>query len=104
MVGLFNTSDGFPGKPFAGQTTPALIPSVVLVFENVEPGRYALSAYHDRNGNGKLDVGAFGIPNEPFGFSRNARGKMGPPAFDDAAFEVPAAGVSLVIHFKDSSR
>ena len=29
-----------------------------------------------------------GIPKENYGFSRDARGKFGPPDFDDAAIEV----------------
>ena len=33
---------------------------MVLVFRNLEPGRYALSAMHDENGNGKLQ-----LPPEP---------------------------------------
>jgi uncharacterized protein (DUF2141 family) len=100
MVGLCDAADAFPNRFIVGQSTPAKTPSVTLVFENVEPGRYAMSAFHDRNNNGKLDRGAFGVPQEPFGFSRGARGMMGPPSFDDAAFDVPAEGLSLVIHLK----
>lgn len=100
MVGLFDGPATFPQRVFRGETAMAQIPSVTLIFENVEPGRYAMSAYHDRNGNGKLDLGAFGIPKEPYGFSRDARAAMGPPSFDDAAFDVPADGLSLVIHLK----
>jgi uncharacterized protein (DUF2141 family) len=100
MVGLFDTPATFPQKFLKGESAVAQIPSVTLIFENVEPGRYAMSAFHDRNGNGKLDSGAFGIPKEPFGFSRDARAVMGPPSFEDAAFDVPAEGLSLVIHLK----
>jgi uncharacterized protein (DUF2141 family) len=100
MVGLFDSPSTFPQQFLKGQSTEADIPSVTVVFENVTPGRYALSAFHDRNSNGKLDTGAFGIPKEPFGFSRDARAVMGPPTFDDTAFDVPAEGLSLVIHLK----
>jgi uncharacterized protein (DUF2141 family) len=98
MVGLFDNAATFPDHFSKGQTAPAKTPSVTLIFENVEPGHYAMSAIHDRNGNGKLDRGTFGIPKEPFGFSRDASGIMGPPSFADAAFDVPAEGISLVIH------
>ncbi len=100
MAGLFDSPLSFPQKFIRGESIAANTPSVTLVFENVEPGRYAMSAFHDRNGNGKLDTGAFGVPKEPYGFSRDARGVMGPPAFDDAVFDVPAEGLSLVIHLK----
>jgi uncharacterized protein (DUF2141 family) len=100
MVGLFSDAATFPDRITKGQSAPAQISSVILVFENVEPGRYAASAFQDRNGNGKLDRGLMGIPKEPYGFSRDARASMGPPSFDDAAFDVPPEGVSLVIHLK----
>jgi uncharacterized protein (DUF2141 family) len=29
-----------------------------------------------------------GIPKEPYAFSRDARGRFGPPSFEDAAFEL----------------
>ncbi len=35
----------------------------------VAPGRWTLSAYEDRNGDGKLNIGLFG-PKEPNGFVR----------------------------------
>jgi uncharacterized protein (DUF2141 family) len=100
MVGLCDTAAAFPDRFIKGQSAAAKTPSVTLIFENVAPGRYALSAFQDRNNNGKLDRGAFGVPQEPFGFSRDARAMMGPPSFDDAAFDVPAQGIALVIHLK----
>jgi uncharacterized protein (DUF2141 family) len=63
---------------------------VVLVFRDLAPGRYAVSVFHDENGNGKLDTNLIGMPQEPYGFSRNAQGRMGPPKFDDAALDVQA--------------
>lgn len=86
-VGLFNAAAKFPGEPTVGQRVAAAT-QVELVFKNLAPGRYALSAYHDENDNQKLDRGTFGIPKERYGFSRDARGAGGPPEFRDAAFEV----------------
>jgi Uncharacterized protein conserved in bacteria (DUF2141) len=40
----------------------------------------------DENGNGVLDKNFFGVPVEGYGFSNDARGSMGPPAFEKAAF------------------
>lgn len=36
-----------------------------VVFSNVQPGRYAAIAFHDENGNGKLDKNFLGVPTEP---------------------------------------
>jgi uncharacterized protein (DUF2141 family) len=33
-----------------------------------------------------MDTKLFGIPKEPYGFSNNAKGFMGPPSFEDAKF------------------
>jgi uncharacterized protein (DUF2141 family) len=65
--------------------------SVDLDFGPVAAGRYAMSLFHDENGNGRLDKRLM-IPREGYGFSRNAPVVMGPPSFASAAFEVGAAG------------
>ena len=52
---------------------------------------------HDKNANGKLDSNIVGIPTEPYGASRDARGRMGPPAFEDAAVDVQG-DTALTIH------
>ncbi|MBO6606990.1 DUF2141 domain-containing protein [Psychroserpens sp.] len=59
-----------------------------VVFSNVPQGVYAISLYHDENGNKKLDSNFLGIPKEDYGCSNNARGFMGPPKWNDAKFEV----------------
>lgn len=63
------------------------------VFSGVRPGRYAIMAYHDRNGDGRLNTNAVGLPQEPYGFSNDARGPFGmPPGWRGAAFEVGLEG------------
>lgn len=64
------------------------------------PGRYAIRLFHDLNGNGKLDKNFFGIPQEPYAFSNNASGSMGPPDFDAAVFEVNTEGAKQEIHMQ----
>lgn len=61
------------------------------------PGRYALRAFIDLNGNGELDTGALGKPVEPFAFSR-AAGAANSLRFKAAVVEV-SAGDSLVLRF-----
>jgi uncharacterized protein (DUF2141 family) len=97
-VGLFDAAAAatFPKTPSAGQRTAAAQGPVTVVFRNLQPGRYAISAYHDQNDNQVLDRGAFGIPKERYGFSQDARGAGGPPEFRDAAFEVKDGGDNRV--------
>lgn len=59
-----------------------------VVFEGLKPGIYAVSVIHDLDKNGKLNMGSFG-PKEPYGFSNDAKGFMGPPKFEDCTFEYP---------------
>lgn len=67
------------------------------IFRNVPHGNYAIQAYHDENGNQRLDSNVLGIPSEPYGFSRGARGTFGPPKYRDAEFSVAAAEMTIDI-------
>ncbi len=60
--------------------------SSVLHFPELPYGEYAISVYHDRNSNGKLDTGMFRIPKEPLGTSNDAKIRFGPPKYEDAVF------------------
>jgi uncharacterized protein (DUF2141 family) len=57
---------------------------------------YAIAAYHDANGNEKLDKNFFGVPKEGYGFSNNARGTFGPPSFEKVAFQLISEKNKLV--------
>ena len=59
-------------------------------------GTYGMKAVHDVNGNGKMDVNPFGMPSEPFAFSNNAVGNMGPAKWDRARFEVSGATAQTI--------
>lgn len=56
-------------------------------FHGVLPGTYAIAAFHDQNGNGKLDT-FLGVPREGFGFSGNPPVRPHAPHFSDCAFAV----------------
>jgi uncharacterized protein (DUF2141 family) len=68
-------------------------------FTNVTPGTYAIALFHDVDDDGKLGTNWLGIPKEPIGASRDAKGTMGPPSFADAKFEV-AAGATVELTIK----
>lgn len=52
------------------------------------PSQYAVSCFHDLNGNGELDTNLLGIPTEPYGFSNNARPKFRAPRWAEVAFSL----------------
>lgn len=55
-------------------------------FTGVEPGDYAIALLHDENNDGKANRALGMMPKEGFGFSRDAKVRMGPPNFSDAVF------------------
>lgn len=73
---------------------------MVIEFEGVQPGTYAIALLHDENGNGRADRVLSMIPREGFGFSRDAPVRMGPPGFDQAAFAVGNAPVRQTIRMR----
>lgn len=71
-----------------GKIVPIKDIKLPIIINNIPNGIYAVQLFHDVNGNGKLDYNVMGIPKEPYGFSQNARGKFGPPKFQDAAIAI----------------
>lgn len=81
----------------------AVVPAkgvVTLTFTGVQPGRYAIALLHDENSNGKADRAAGMMPTEGFGFSRDAKVRMGPPSFGSAAFDIGAQPAAQTIRMR----
>lgn len=101
QIGIYNKADGFAQKDkvYMGKIVAVKGSTVVVDISNLPHGRYAISAFHDKNRNGKLDTSILGLPTERYGFSNNARGTFGPPKFADASFEFYTNGqvVSLLL-------
>ncbi|MFL9927632.1 DUF2141 domain-containing protein [Herbaspirillum lusitanum] len=99
-VALFGTAEAMAAdKPLAAQTMQMRDGSAQLVFLGLPPGRYALKSFADENGNGKLDTNIVGLPTERYGFSNNAKGRMGPPGFDAAAIQLDTdSSISFQLH------
>lgn len=99
MIAVYDSADGWrSGKParIAQADAADAEPSAKIVA--LPPGTYAVRAFQDVDGDGKLGTNPFGLPVEPYGFSRDAAPNMGPPAFDAAAFEVKAGASVQAIH------
>ena len=87
--------EGFLERPVRQiRVEPGAVPGFSFV---VPPGRWAVSAFEDRNQNGVLDMGLFG-PKEPTGFWRPFTAWR-KPKFEDVAVlvsrDVRDANVSL---------
>jgi uncharacterized protein (DUF2141 family) len=95
-VNLFNKEDGFPDDPetsYAWKTVNVDPDTVVIVFENLPYGEYAVSVLHDENNNGIMEKNFLGIPKEGFAFSNNYAPKIMSPSFSDAMFVLKQANM-----------
>src|SRR5215470_2722963 len=72
--------------------------SVGFTVHDLPPGRYAVAAFHDENGNGRLDFDPTGAPTEGYGISNNARNPQAPPEFAKAAFELRDQNKSIAVN------
>jgi uncharacterized protein (DUF2141 family) len=97
---LYSSAEGFPkraDKAAARVIAPITDKRAVCEFLGAAPGTYAVSVFHDENSNGKLDTNFMGIPREGVGASNGARGHLGPPKFDAAAFRFQGGRLELKI-------
>jgi uncharacterized protein (DUF2141 family) len=89
-IAVFRSAEGFPSDTRAAVIYKAAIDPDTrasrLVIEGLPPGDCAVMAFHDENGNGKLDKNLVGIPKEDYGASNNRPKKMRAPTFDEAKF------------------
>ena len=88
LAALYDSEASFMQQPSARAKfkVKAAAGTVEYVFHDLPAGKYALSAFHDENDNGKLDKNFVGYPREGYGFSNGARASGGPPGFSQAAF------------------
>jgi len=102
LLALYATPDTFMNveRAVAKRLIPAEGNAATVTLQNLTPGRYAVSSFADINGNQTLDTGLLGIPTEPYGFSRDARGRFGPPDFEAAVFDLPPQGAIQTIHLR----
>lgn len=99
MIAVFDSEAAYDGRG-APVRQLAAEPGQPIRIEGLKPGRYAIKSFHDVNGNGKMDANPFGIPTEPFAFSNNAVGNMGPARWADAAFEVGEGGAVQTLRLR----
>ena len=99
MVALYDSAQGFSEDKGAVEAIrkPVKGDSLVITFTGIDDGEYAIAVFQDVNGDGELDTNLLGMPREPWGFSLDADGGMGPPDFTDAAFTVDGETVDMRI-------
>lgn len=103
-LSLYQSGDGFPNHPekaLVSAFIKASVNSVEYTFSNITLGTYAAAAFHDENSDKKVNSNLIGIPKEGIGVSNNAKGKFGPPKFDDAkfTFSQPAQTIAISLTY-----
>ena len=87
MVAVYKKCSPFPDEKAAVSYLTVTPHNNKAVAEfDIPNGEYAIAIFQDINKNGKLDTGWFGIPKEPYGFSKNFRPIMSAPKFNDCSF------------------
>jgi uncharacterized protein (DUF2141 family) len=76
---------------------PVTAPRVTVRFADAPMGQCSARAYRDANANGILDLGAMGIPREPYAFSNNATARFGPPKTEATLFAHAATGTTQTL-------
>jgi uncharacterized protein (DUF2141 family) len=93
LVALFLDPRGWPdeiGPAFAAEVVPIMGGEAAALVEVVPAGPFAVSVFHDLNGDRELDADVLGIPSEAYGFSADARNTFGPPSFEEARLDLAA--------------
>jgi uncharacterized protein (DUF2141 family) len=97
VLALWRSDKGFPGKPPAEAPTrrAKIVDGVASVrFDDVAPGPFAVTVFHDEDANDALKTNFIGIPKEGIGFSRDARARIGAPDFEDARLVLAPGAVA----------
>ncbi|PIB94095.1 DUF2141 domain-containing protein [Caulobacter sp. FWC2] len=99
MIAVYDSAQGWSsGKPARVAQAAASDAEPAARIVALPPGTYAVRAFQDVDGDGKMGMNPFGMPVEPYGFSNDALPNMGPPSFDAATFTVKAGANTQVVH------
>lgn len=89
LLALYDSEKPFPSEYKKAVKSVEGIPQngkCKFLITDLKKGKYAFSLFHDVNGDNKLNTNLIGIPKEGYAFSNNAKGKFGPPDFNEASF------------------
>ncbi len=99
MVALYDSEAAYSsqGAPLAQTIVDVAAGERVAAFPGLKPGAYAARMFHDVDGDGEMATNPFGMPLEPYAFTNNARGNMGPASWDRAHVAVSEAVAQTIV-------
>lgn len=102
MLTLFDSEAAHDsgGDPVRAAAVEISDTTALAQFSGLAPGRYAVRAFHDIDGDGKMGTNPFGRPTEPFAFSNNAQPQGAPPRWEATNFAVQPGANRISITIK----
>jgi uncharacterized protein (DUF2141 family) len=98
---LYDGGEGFPDAREHVVAAAVALPAAragTCTFSGVTPDRdYAIVTLHDENNDNVFQKNAFGIPQEGYGFSNNAKPRFSAPSFDECRFHYASGTLNLAI-------
>jgi len=102
-VALFNTPTNFPDGDYSLRHVKinASTAPIVVSFDHLPPGTYAVGCYHDEDKLGHFKTNWFGYPLDGYALSNGIRAVVSRPTFAQASFPVgdPATAVTLNVRY-----
>jgi uncharacterized protein (DUF2141 family) len=104
MVAMYNSEAAYENSGTATEAATRAVRleikdgGAVTTLPGLLPGQYAIKAYHDLNGDSKLNFNLFGVPTEPVAFSNDAPVHMRAPSWKQTVFVVHAGENAISIH------
>jgi uncharacterized protein (DUF2141 family) len=97
MISVFDSESAYSGGvPIRQARIDVAKGERTAVFADLKAGDYAIKAFHDVNGDGKMNTNPFGLPIEPVAFSNNARPNMGPASWVLARVAVKGSVAQII--------
>jgi uncharacterized protein (DUF2141 family) len=90
MIAVYNSEDTYfdSEQIYASAEIAVDDEEVSYVFKDFPVGDYAVTIYHDEDGDGEMDRKWYGPPKEGYAFSNNYTSGMRPARWDDAVFSL----------------
>ncbi len=96
LFGLYDENTFMKAGPIKAEKSTITDGVAKITFTNVPEGIFAISCFHDTNGNNRMDFEENGMPKENYGVSNNGM-SYGPPQWGEAKFEVGSEDLNLEI-------
>jgi uncharacterized protein (DUF2141 family) len=102
-IGVYKKNQNFPdhkSEHFKRVIKPK-IGDMNVIIDDLQNGDYAIAVLHDTNSNDHIDTNFFGMPKEPFAFSKNFKPTFSAPDFDDCKFNLNNETKDFIINLID---